>query len=121
MLQRPSKPVASAARDRPRAAGPQVPAKSPVDVRSRAPRSRVAPLAQPGPAEASAGGQSAAAPQSYLQWAEFMAGSPNGDFGSGAYFVDQETGGTIRYTWTPKTWTPKAWTPKAWTPKPNLP
>lgn len=99
MLQRPSKPVArSAARGR-RAPTPQVPAKPPIDVRSRAPRGRPAPLAQPLPTEVSAGGQSATAPQGYLQWAGFMAGTPNGDFG--AYFVDQETGGTVRYTWTP--------------------
>jgi hypothetical protein len=36
-----------------------------------------------------------------LQWAGFIADAPNGGFGFGAYFVDQENGGTIRYTWTP--------------------
>ena len=101
MLQRPSKPVARpAARGRPRAAGPQGPAKPPADPRSRAPRSRLRLPSGPGPAEVSANTQSATDRQSYLQWAGFMAGSPNEDFG--AYFVDQETSRTIRYTWTPK-------------------
>jgi hypothetical protein len=101
MLQRPSKPVArAAARGRPRPAGPQGPAKPPADPHSRAPHNRLRPPSGPGPAEVPANTQSATDRQSYLQWAGFMGGSPNEDFG--AYFVDQETGGTTRYTWTPK-------------------
>ena len=101
MLQRPSKPVArAAARGRPRPAGPQGPAKPPADPHGPAPHNRLRPPSGPGPAEVPANTQSATDRQSYLQWAGFMAGSSNGDFGT--YFVDQETGGTIRYTWTPK-------------------
>ena len=98
-MQRPSKPVARVApSDRPRI--PQAPAKQAV-IRRRSPRGHLRPLAEPGPAQASTHSQGSIGPQSYLQWAGFMAGAPNGDFGFGAYFVDQETGGTIRYTWTP--------------------
>jgi hypothetical protein len=101
MLQRPSKPVArAAARGRPRRPVPQDSAKPPLVLSSRAPHSRLRLPSGPGPAEVPAGTQSATDRQSYLQWAGFMAGSPNGDFG--AYFVDQETSRTIRYTWTPK-------------------
>jgi hypothetical protein len=109
MSQRPSKPVAKvAARARPHTPNAQVPAKPSVDIRSRARRGSLRPLTQPGPTEVPASAKSATAPQSYLQWAGFMDGTPNGDFGFGAYFLDQDNGaadgagaGTIRYTWTP--------------------
>jgi len=111
MSQRPSKPVTRvAALGRPRTPTPQGPTKPSVDIRGRPPRGRLRPLAQLGPAESSANAQSVTGRQSYLQWAAFMAGAPNGDFGFGTYFLDQETGtvdgaqsgaGTIRYTWTP--------------------
>jgi hypothetical protein len=80
---------------------PRVAAKPPADTRSRPPRGRLRPLAEPRPAEASTTSPGATDPQSYLLWAGFMAGAPSGDFEFGAYFVDQETSGTIRYTWTP--------------------
>jgi hypothetical protein len=109
MSQRPSKPIAKvAARARPHTPDAQVPAKPPVDIRSRARRGSLRPLTQPGPAEVPASAKSETAPQSYLQWAGFRDGTPNRDFGFGAYFLDQDTGaadgadaGTIRYTWTP--------------------
>ena len=100
MSQRPSKPLASTAtRARPRPPAPQAPTKPAIDIRSRTPRARLRPLAQPGPAEVAANTRGATGPQGYLQWAGFMAGAPNADFG--AYFVDLETGGTIQCTWTP--------------------
>jgi hypothetical protein len=99
MSQRPSKPVPGvAARGRLHTSA-AVPAKPPVDIRSRAPRSRLRPLAQLGPTEGSANTQSATGPQSYLQWAGFMAGTPSGDFGFGAYFDGEEPIGA--YTWSP--------------------
>jgi hypothetical protein len=48
--------------------------------------------------------------QSYAQWAAFTAGAQGGDFGFGAYFVDDEASGAngeqsssrvTAYTWTP--------------------
>jgi len=54
--------------------------------------------------------QSAACVQGYMQWAAFMAGTPDGDFGFGAYFAGDESSRAnnaqsspeiIEYTWTP--------------------
>jgi hypothetical protein len=98
MSQSSSKPaVKVAARGRRRALGREVPAKPAVDVR---------PFArwQAGTKNGATG------LQSYAQWAGFMAGTQNGDFGFGAYFVDdtpsgansaQGSPGMTRYTWTP--------------------
>jgi hypothetical protein len=111
MSQRRSKQLVNVtANGRPRTPGPQVSAKLPGEFRSRAARGPVRPLAKLAPTDGSADMQGATGSQSYLQWAGFMAGAPNGDFGFGAYFVGEETGaadeaqsgaGAIRYTWTP--------------------
>jgi len=54
--------------------------------------------------------QSAACVQGYMQWAAFMAGTPDGDFGFGAYFAGDESSRAnstqsspeiTEYTWTP--------------------
>jgi hypothetical protein len=48
--------------------------------------------------------------QGYMQWAGFMTGAPDGDFGFGAYFAGDESSRAdstqsspeiIEYTWTP--------------------
>jgi hypothetical protein len=54
--------------------------------------------------------QAATCLQSYAQWAAFTAGAQGGEFGFGAYFVDDEASGAngvqsssrvTAYTWTP--------------------
>jgi hypothetical protein len=98
MSQRPSKLVAKAAasgrRDAP-GGRREVPAK-PI-APNRTARAHIHPA---GP-EGSAGTQSATGAHSYLQWAAFMAGAQSGDFGFGAYFVDEASAGMVNYTWTP--------------------
>ena|SRR5258708_696781 len=73
----------------------EVPTKS--MARNRAARTHIHPA---GP-EGSADTQSAAGTPSYLQWAAFMACAQSGDFGFGAYFVDEAVARMTTYTWTP--------------------
>jgi hypothetical protein len=96
MSQLRSKPV-----DKQRPPGRDVPAQPAVDIRHQGTRSRARPSAEAGPSgpEGSAETQSATDSQSYLQWAGFMIGPRNGDFGFGAYFAGEEPIGA--YTWTP--------------------
>jgi hypothetical protein len=95
------------------ALGREVAAKPAVDIRTQNSRSglrpfaRVEGLASP---ERSANKQSETCLQSYLQWAGFTVGAQGGEFGFGAYFVDDEPNdangaqsgaGMTEYTWTP--------------------
>jgi hypothetical protein len=54
-------------------------------------------------------GNAASCSPSYMEWAAFMAGTRDGDFGFGAYFTDERDladkskskSSVIEYTWTP--------------------
>jgi hypothetical protein len=114
MSQSSSKPSAKiAARGQEPALGPAPHSKPAADIRSRAPARRhadknagnVRGLATP---EHAADAQSAM--QGYMQWAGFMTGAPDGDFGFGAYFAGDESSRAsgaqsspeiTEYTWTP--------------------
>jgi hypothetical protein len=107
MSQRSSKhPADGAPRGRPRTLGREVQAKPVVDIRGQSPWGKIRPFAQRQADDT----QSAACLQGYLQWAGFVAGTKDGDFGFGTYFVDdrpsaangaQSSAGMMAYTWTP--------------------
>jgi hypothetical protein len=88
--------VGAAARSRRRTPDREVGAKSAVDNRNHATWGKARPHAGEPVAE-----KPAPCPQSYLQWAAFAAGTQDGDFGFGAYFVDASSAPPTRYTWTP--------------------
>jgi hypothetical protein len=116
MSQSSSKPSAKiAARTQEPALGPAIHSKPAADIRGRAHARRradkdagnVRGLAV---SEHTAEQQSAACVRGYTQWAGFMTGTPDGDFGFGSYFAGDESsraGSTqsspeiTEYTWTP--------------------
>ena len=111
-----SKPSAKiAAHAQEPALGPAIHGKPAADIRGRAVARKQADkdagdvrgLSAP---EHTADQQSAACVQGYMQWAGFMTGAPDGDFGFGAYFAGDESSRAdstqsspeiIEYTWTP--------------------
>jgi hypothetical protein len=106
MSQSRSKSAANiAARGQKRSRGREVAAAPAADLRSRTAGGKFRPFAQGHAAE-----QSATCLQSYLQWAGFMSGAQDGNFGFGAYFADDKPSDAndapssawmIEYTWTP--------------------
>src|ERR1700732_2363283 len=74
------------------ALGREVAAKAAVDISTQGARRSFRPFALAGP-EGSANEQSKTCLQSYLQWAGFTVGAQGGDFGFGAYFVDDTASG----------------------------
>jgi hypothetical protein len=101
-------PANGAARGRSHTLGRAAQAKPAIDVRSRSSRDGSRQLIQPPADHASSEGAAdqSSAPRlpGYLKWAGFVAGTQDGIFGFGAYFVDDESGARI----TGSTWTPSA-------------
>jgi hypothetical protein len=99
-------PANGAARGQSHTLGRAAQAKPAINVRSRTSPESSRHLAQlqldPGDPEGPADQSSAPCPPGYLQWAGFVAGTQDGIFGFGAYFVDDESGARI----TGSTWTP---------------
>jgi hypothetical protein len=114
MSQSSSKPSAKiATRGQEPALGPAPHSKPAADIRGRALARRHADK-DAGNVRTLATPEHAADPQSgmqgYMQWAGFMTGAPDGDFGFGAYFAGDESSRAdstqsspeiIEYTWTP--------------------
>jgi hypothetical protein len=108
MSQSSSKHTASvAARGRRRTPGREVQAIPVLDIRNQTSRDDVRPLAQ---GQVDDTGNSATCLQSYLQWAGFAGDTQNGEFGFGAYFLDDKpseansapsSARMTEYTWTP--------------------
>jgi hypothetical protein len=98
-------PASGAARGQPHTLGRAAQAKPAIDVRGRTSPDSTRHLAQlqadrgdpMGPANQS----SAPCGPDYLEWAGFVAGTQDGIFGFGAYFVDDEAGAPV----TGSTWT----------------
>jgi hypothetical protein len=92
-------PANGAARGQPHTLGRAAAAKPAVDVRSRTSPDSSRHLAQPRAGHAGSEGptdpSSAPCRPGYLQWAGFVAGTQDGMFGFGAYFVDDESGARI--------------------------
>jgi hypothetical protein len=106
MSQSSSKPTAKvAARGRPHQRSFAVQAKPAVDIRPQTSRDDPRPLAE-GKVKNLASSEDL---PNYAQWAAFMDGAQDAEFGFGAYFVDepsnpngaQSSASVTRYTWTP--------------------
>jgi hypothetical protein len=106
MSQSSSKPTAKvAARGRPHPRGFAVGAKPAVDIRPQTSRDDPRPLPE-GNVNNLASSEDL---PNYAQWAGFMDGAQEAEFGFGAYFVDEPSGpngaqpsaSATRYTWTP--------------------
>jgi hypothetical protein len=92
-------PANGAARGQPHTLGRAAQAKPAVDVRGRTSRDSSRHLAQLQADHGDPGGltdqSSALCRPGYLQWAWFVAGTQDGIFGFGSYFVDDESGARI--------------------------